>query len=218
MSNLELRYYFDPLCGWCYASAEALAALAERHGGQLCMMPVGLFHEPRPVAAIADYAWRNDQRISQLTGQPFTEEYHRNVLQAPDGVFTSEALTLALVALGEIDRALEPRFLNIAQIARYVKGRDTSRVEEVVQVAETVATAAGFAFDKAAFGDMLRNDKALAARMKDRIAAATAELPGGGVPQLLVQVGGKTHGVSGQTLYAGRDAVLAAVEQLSCRP
>ena len=156
------------------------------------MMPVGLFHAPRPVAAIADHARRNDQRISQLSGQRFTEEYHRNVLQAPDGVFTSEALTLAIVALGEIDPALEPRFLEAAQVARYVMGRDTSQVEEVVQVAEAVTAAAGVVFDATAFGDRLRSDKALAARVKDRIAAASVELPGGGVPQLVVQVGGKS--------------------------
>ncbi|ACL62785.1 DsbA family protein [Methylobacterium nodulans] len=218
MSDLELRYYFDPLCGWCYASAEALAALAERHGSQLRMMPVGLFFEPRPVSAIADHAWRNDQRIGGLTGQPFSEAYHRNVLQAPDGVFTSGPLTLALAALGETDAALEPRFLHAAQRARYVEGRDTSQVAEVVPVAIAVATEAGLKLDPDGLGARLRNDAALAERVADRITAAQAEmhgLPGGGVPQLLVRVGGKAHAVSGQTLYAGRDAILAAVEQAS---
>lgn len=218
MSDLEFRYYFDPLCGWCYASAPALAALAERHGDKLRMMPVGLFVEPRPISAMADHAWRNDQRISQLTGQRFSEEYHRKVLQAPDGVFTSKALTLALAALGEIAPSLEARFLHAAQVARYVEGRDTSRVDEVVRIAATVANEAAVAFDADAFADRLQNDKALAERVEARMAAARAEmksLPGSGVPQLLVAVGDKAHAVSGQPLYAGGDALLATVEQLS---
>jgi putative protein-disulfide isomerase len=55
---------------------------------------------------MAAHAWRDDQRIGGLTGQHFSEAYHRNVLQAPDGVFTSGPLTLVLAALGEIGPGL----------------------------------------------------------------------------------------------------------------
>ena len=99
--NLELQYFFDPLCGWCYTSAPALTALAERHGAALQMMPIGLFMQPRPIAGIADFAWQNDQRIAALTGQRFTESYRTQVLQAADGVFDSTPLTRALTALAE---------------------------------------------------------------------------------------------------------------------
>ena len=218
MSDLEFRYFFDPLCGWCYASAPALAGLAEHHGDRLRMMPVGLFTQPRPIGAIADHAWRNDQRIGGLTGQRFSEAYHRNVLQAPDGVFTSGPLTLALAALGEIDPRLEPRFLHAAQIARYVEGRDTSRTEEVVRVAEAVAAGNSASLDTAAFAERLRTDAALTDRVEARMAAARDEmrsLPGSGVPQLLVCAGGRAHPISGQTLYGGKEAVLAAVRQLT---
>ncbi len=218
MSDLEIDYFFDPLCGWCYASAPALAALAEQHGRQLRMMPVGLFAQPRPVSAIADHAWRNDQRISGLTGQQFSEAYHHNVLQAPEGVFTSGPLTLALVALGETDPALEPRFLHAAQVARYVEGRDTSRIEEVVRVAETVAANNGVPFDPTAFSERLRTDAALKERAEARMAAARdamRSLPGSGVPQLRVRQGSQVHTVNSEALYSGGDAVLAAVRQLA---
>jgi putative protein-disulfide isomerase len=217
MSNLEFRYFFDPLCGWCYASAPALASLVEDYGARLRMMPTGLFVQPRPVSSMADHAWRNDQRISGLTGQPFSEAYHRNVLLAPGGVFTSGPLTVALAALGEIDAALEPRFLHTAQIARYVDGRDTSRFEEVIQVARKVAIESGVALDADVFADKIQNDPAFADRVEKRMAAARFEmqsLPGSGVPQLHVRVRGKTHSIDARTLYAGNDAVLAAVNQL----
>ena len=217
MSNPEFRYFFDPLCGWCYASATALAGLVEHYGSGLRMMPTGLFVQPRPVTVMADHAWRNDQRISGLTGQPFSEAYHRNVLLAPDGVFTSGPLTLALSALGEIDAALEPRFLHAAQIARYVDGRDTSRIEKVIPVAQKVAIELGVVFEADAFADKIQNDTAFADRVEKRMAAARFEmqsLPGSGVPQLHVRVRGKAHSIDVQTLYAGKDAVLAAVNQL----
>ena len=205
MSDIEFRYFFDPLCGWCYASAPALAAIEESYGSQLRMMPTGLFFEPRPITIIADHAWRNDQRISELTGQRFSESYLLNVLQAPNGVFTSGPLTLALAILGEIDVDLEPRFLHAAQIARYVEGRDTSRVEEVVRIAEAVAAANDTAFNAAIFAERLQSDAALLDRVKARMAAARSELHSfaNGVPQLLVRMGKVVQVVEGEDLYGG---------------
>lgn len=41
----KLQYLFDPLCGWCYASAPALSYLAQHHADQLELMPSGLFSD-----------------------------------------------------------------------------------------------------------------------------------------------------------------------------
>ena len=110
----RFTYLFDPLCGWCYAAAPALERIAERHGDSLRLVPTGLFSELRPVATIADHARANDDRIQELTGQPFTNAYHQGVMRAPGGLLSSLPLTRALVALGLIDPALEPRFLHEA--------------------------------------------------------------------------------------------------------
>lgn len=220
MSDPEFQYFFDPLCGWCYASAPALAGLVEAYGGRVEMMPVGLFAEPRPIATIAEHAWRNDRRIGELTGQRFTEAYHRNVLQAPGGIFTSAPLTTALVALGELDASLEQPFLSAAQSARYVDGRDTSRIDEVARVAEWVALRHGLAFDPPSFAVRLQHDEALRERAQKRMAyarGAMASLPGRGVPRLLVRLENASHTVDGELLYAGKDRLLAAIRRLGAR-
>jgi putative protein-disulfide isomerase len=216
MSDIEFRYFFDPLCGWCYASAPALAAIEESYGSQLRMIPTGLFFEPRPITAIADHAWRNDQRIGELTGQRFSKSYHLNVLQAPNGVFTSSPLTLALAILGEIDVVLEPRFLHAAQVARYVEGRDTSRIEEVVRVAEAVAAANDAAISAVIFAERLQSDITLLDRVKARMATARSELQsfGNGVPQLLVQMGKVVQVVEREALYGGKDRMHATILRL----
>ncbi|MFC7551706.1 hypothetical protein ACFQU7_04410 [Pseudoroseomonas wenyumeiae] len=41
----------------------------------------------------AEYAWKNDQRIAQLTGQVFSEAYREKVLGNPAGRFDSTAAT-----------------------------------------------------------------------------------------------------------------------------
>lgn len=217
MQNLELQYFFDPLCGWCYASAPALAGLAERHGAALRMMPVGLFMQPRPIAGIADYAWQNDQRILSLTGQRFTEAYREQVLLAADGMFDSTPLTRALTALGEQDAALEPQLLHAAQLARYVDGVDTCRAEAVAQIAVNVAQGAGLILDAAEFAARLGDDRALAEATARRVALAQQAmqaLPSGGVPQLLVTIDGVSQVIAGQHLYAGPQRLLEQLQTL----
>lgn len=217
-TDLDFHYYFDPLCGWCYASAPALAALAERHGDRLKMKPTGLFVAPRPVSAMADHAWTNDQRISKLTGQPFTEAYHRNVLLAPGGVFSSEALSLALAALGEIDPRLESRYLHAAQCARYVDGRDTSRPEIAAEIAAGIANGAGHAVTTEALAGRIRHDAALHGATEARFAASLAEMAAfgiRGVPQLVIREGGSHRIVDSAVLYGGGTALMALIDGLA---
>lgn len=216
--TIELQYFFDPFCGWCYASAPALEGLAARYPGQLSMMPSGLFVGSRPVSSMADHAWRNDQRIQSLTGQQYTERYHQNVLLAPDGVFSSAPATLALQALGERNAKLEPAFLHAVQIARYIDGRDTAREEDVAKVAVAVAGENGIDLTAEDFADRLRSDAELRQRTLDRIEASQGrmnELGIRGVPQLVAVIDGKPTALDGQILYHGPDRLIAAIEDLT---
>lgn len=218
LSDMQFQYLFDPLCGWCYASAPALAYLADIAGDRLTMMPSGLFTTPRPVSEMADHAWRNDQRIMGLTGQRFTENYHRGVLLAADGVFDSTALTRALVSLGELDRNLEARFLHCAQIARYVDGQDTSRAEVVAPIAVSVANDVGISLDAGMLVDRLLHDRSLKAATEARINGtrqAMATLGSTGVPQLVVTLSDQHHVISGPELYAGGDRLIDALTSLT---
>lgn len=74
MTTLKLHSLFDPLCGWCYASAGALNSLAERFPDGLELRPAGLSAGPGArliTPEFAHYARTNDLRIASLTVQPF---------------------------------------------------------------------------------------------------------------------------------------------------
>src|SRR6266481_7407981 len=132
---MKLDYFFDPFCGWCYASAPALKAVAERFPAALAMRPSGLFAGARPIASIADHSWRNAKRIAELTGQVYTVQYHDNILRRPHGIFDSIFATRAIVALGQIDPTLGPALLDSLQTARYVDAMETSDAAVVAAVA-----------------------------------------------------------------------------------
>lgn len=216
-TEIELHYFFDPFCGWCYASAPALAGLADQFSDRLRMLPSGLFVGARPISSISDHAWRNDQRIQALTGQRFSKKYHQNVLLAPNGVFDSGPATLALTALGEHSTQLEPRFLHAIQIARYVEGRDTTDIQEVAMVAAKVAAEHDVELTAEVLAERLRNDSDLRELTLERVEETQRQmniLGIRGVPQLVALINGNAHIVSGEALYQGPAYLAAALDEL----
>ena len=206
-----LTYLFDPLCGWCYAAAPALARLQATAGVHVELAPTGLFAGggARPMdAQFAAYAWSNDQRIEKLTGQPFTQAYRDRILGAAGGRFDSGPATLALTAVAQTAPDRELDVLHALQRARYVDGRDTADA----QVLADVLTALGLA-EAAAM--VLSPDAALRGAVAERVVKAQAMMQSvgaRGVPQLVVTgQGGALRLIGGDALLGAHEALLAEV-------
>ncbi|PPC73931.1 disulfide bond formation protein DsbA [Pokkaliibacter plantistimulans] len=216
MSELRLLYFFDPLCGWCYASAPALAALAEHYPQQLQLMPSGLFsgQGARPMSRdFADYAWQNDQRIEKMTGQRFTEAYLQQVLHGKDVRFDSSYASLAMTAAAAMAPALEAQLLHALQLARYVEGVDTSKAEHVAAICQQVAETQGISLSRQEWLEKLQ-DSTVVAQRDARIGQAQQfmqQLGIQGVPQLVVNKGDQYGVISGGALYQDKEALLEMI-------
>lgn len=204
----KIHYIFDPLCGWCYASAPALQQLALAYPQQLELMPSGLFAEDGArdlTPQFAEYAWANDQRIETLTGQPFTEAYRQDVLLKTSARFDSAMMNRALTAVRELSPALEVRLLHQLQVARYVTGLDTATAAVVARITTEVATEAGVQLEIGAFERRLNNDAALLASTQIRTRATQVLMSQKGirgVPQVLISVGGNVVALDSSLLYS----------------
>ncbi|WP_121452753.1 DsbA family protein [Acidovorax sp. 106] len=207
MPTITVTYLFDPLCGWCYAAAPALKYLQGVEGIDVALAPTGLFAGAgaRPMdAEFAAYAWANDQRIQQLTGQPFTQAYRDHILGAANGRFDSGPATLALTAVAQTAPTRELDALHALQHARYVEGRDNTDPAVIAEVLNALGL-------QAAASRLHEPDDALRAALLERVAAAraTMQLLGAqGVPQLVVT------GQGGALQLLGGDALLGPREQL----
>ncbi|TPK62394.1 DsbA family protein [Mesorhizobium sp. B2-4-19] len=136
MSNSDVTYLFDPLCGWCYGATPMLDRLSAS-GSRIELMPTGLFSGAgaRPMdEGFAAHAWANDQRIERLTGQKFTQAYRNNVLNIRGTLLDSHAATLGISAAGLDDPNRRLSALKAIQRARYVDGRDIVTVGGVAAV------------------------------------------------------------------------------------
>ncbi len=210
--SITVTYLFDPLCGWCYAAAPALNYLQGVEGIEVALAPTGLFAGAgaRPMdAQFAAYAWANDQRIQQLTGQPFTQVYRDHILGAANRRFDSGPATLALTAVAQTAPDREPEALHALQHARYVEGRDNAAPVVIADVLNSLGL-------QAAAARLREPSDALRVALLERVAAArvTMQLLGAqGVPQLAVAgQGGALRLVGGDALLGPRDALLARVQ------
>lgn len=123
MSATILHYIHDPLCGWCYGAAPLVKAAREvlpvrAHGGG---MMTGLRRQP-VTPQLRDYVMAHDQRIEQMSGQPFGAAYFDGLLRDTSAMFDSEPPTAAVLAADKLaGRGLD--MLARLQIAHYVDGR-----------------------------------------------------------------------------------------------
>lgn len=197
--NKTLIYLFDPLCGWCYGAMPTLSALNKVTDITIELLPTGLFSgEGARVMnkEFAAYAWSNDQRITALTGQRFTERYRENVLN--DSLrFDSGPATLALTAVSLTESALEMDALKAIQIARYVDGQDTVQFQTLVEILQSLG------LQRAA--DMLINLPAeLVHTTQSRIHRAQtlmSEMNARGVPTFIASSGEKCWRLDSSNAY-----------------
>lgn len=203
---MNILYLFDPLCGWCYAAAPVVRALAEH--GSVQPYATGLFADSGRMMddAFAAHAWRNDQRIQALTGQPFSEAYRTQVLQQP-APFDSRPLTDAVSALLQQQTNQWPAALAALQHARYVEGCDTSRADVVRQVLHEN----GYTEAAATFGTP-DNRTACAAWIRQG-QAIMQQLGLHGVPQLVVQLPQGYAVLPSEIVYGRPEDAAAAVAQ-----
>lgn len=210
-ATTHIAYLFDPLCGWCYGASAILEKLAALPDFSFALAPTGHFagSGARPMDnGFAAFAWANDQRISRLSGQPFSEAYRRNVLGDHTRPFDSGPATLAItaVALTAPDREFDA--LKAIQNARYVEGRDNtdisvlSHVLRVLQLPEIA--------DR-----LVAPDDALIAANRTRLDTARVEMRrfgANGVPSLIVGNGESRRLVSGSSLFGSMETLVEGLK------
>lgn len=203
-------YLFDPLCGWCYGAAPVLERVAADGDLVITYLPTGLFAGQGARAmdkAFAAFAWRNDERIADMTGQPFSAAYHDRVLGLP-GRFDSGPATLALTAVALTAADREAEALRVIQAARFVQGRD------ITDLAVLTETLRGLGLVEAA-DRLARPDDALHAACQARIQqgqAAMRRFGANGVPAMLAGSGEARRLVSANALLGDAAALIALLK------
>ncbi|MCC4614452.1 DsbA family protein [Xanthomonas campestris pv. asclepiadis] len=188
-----------------------MSALHARADVALQLLPAGLFLGAGARAmddTFAGYAWSNDQRIAQLTGQVFSAQYRQHVLGDRQQRFDSGPATLALTAVARIYPSRELQLLGAIQRARYVEGNDVTALDTLVGLLESLGL-------EQAAKQIAAPDAQLLALTQARIDQALAllqEFDVRGVPTLVAQSSGKRWLLDVGAGYGNPDLVLRQLD------
>ncbi|GLQ82425.1 DsbA family protein [Mesorhizobium huakuii] len=209
VSNSDVTYLFDPLCGWCYGATPMLDRLSASGVG-IELLPTGLFSGAgaRPMdEGFAAHAWSNDQRIERLTGQAFTQAYRNNVLNIRGTLLDSHAATLGISAAGLEGPSRRLTALKAIQHARYVDGRDIVTVDGVAAVLADAGMADAAAMLKKPTETLLTAHRELVGRGR----ALFQRLHANGVPSLAVIRNDAPRLIGSNALFGSFDNLVAHI-------
>ena len=209
--NKILHYILDPLCGWCYGAGAVVERAATLPGVQVHVMPCGMFADEGARAmdeAFAAYAWTNDQRIAQLTGQPFSESYRTQVLGNREQRFDSGPASRALTAVALTTPQHTFQALKAIQHARYVAGQDVTRTEQLGPLLASRGLTAAVELLCSGSDDVEAAYAAGTAQAQQWLQQAGAR----GVPTFILEQDGQYQLLPSQLLFADTQAWLAQLQ------
>jgi len=204
MSVATLHYIHDPLCGWCYAAQPLVSAAQAQLGGRLALRlhGGGLFGEPRRVdAALAQHIVHSDERIAQLSGQPFGEAYKQGLLADDGTVLYSLPPIAAVLAAESLDAAKAYPMLVAIQNAHYQRGLRVAEPPVLAELAEETG------LDGAAFTQAMAYTEGHA--VFEHVEASRRlldEVGGQGFPTLLLETDGRRALLPHHHYYGRPDA------------
>lgn len=210
MTGPTLHDAHDPLCGWCYAVAPLIEAVAAAgipvvlHGAGLWDQVTSLTPEKRA------YIRQNDARIATLTGQPFGSAYWDGLLAAPDTVLWSRPTIAAVLAAGTLAAGADLAMLHAVQRAHYVAGRRVIEPTVLTEIAAGLGlagTAFQVAFDGCAVDAHIAESRAWMGRLGLR-----------GFPSFAVAEGATLISVRHEAYYGRAAAFVGHLATLAVPP
>jgi putative protein-disulfide isomerase len=145
--DMQMVYFSDPMCSWCYGFSPVIAALAEQFEDRLPLRVVmgGLrAGNAAPMTpADKDYIRNAWTRVAAATGQPFDLSFF-----ARDGfTYDTEPACRAVVASRRLQPAMALPFQARVSRAFYAENRDMTSTAEILDVAEEAG------FDRSRFSE-----------------------------------------------------------------
>lgn len=212
MSTTVLHYLYDPLCGWCYGAqplvSAAVAMLGDRlalrlHGG-------GLFAEPQVLTPqMAEHIVLADERIEQISGQPFGDAYSEGLLAEQGTVLWSLPTIAAILAAESLHGEAGYPMLTAIQNAHYQRGLRVVEHDVLTELAEEIGLdGAGFA---AALERSIGHDAIEHIEASRRL---LGEVGGQGFPTLVLEIHGAKQVLPHHQDYGRPDAF---VERIAAR-
>ena len=207
---LNLVYFADPMCSWCYGFGPQLDKVIEHQtalehvkldltmGGLRAYNKKVMDDESR--AAILDH-WKH---VGEATGLPFND----TAIKSAGFVYDTEPACRAVVAVRHLDTARAHDYYRAVQRAFYAEGRDVTQED----VLADVAAAAGM--DRARFVETFRSTPIKDATREDF--GLTQSVGVAGFPTLCVDIGQRLYLITRG--FARAEDIVSGLARLAAEP
>lgn len=150
----KVTYYFDPLCGWCYAFSSVIDSLQKVHGDKVEfeVVPGGMVVGSKvgPVSNISKFLLNAIPGVEKMTGVKFGAPFINN-LKEGSMVFNSTPPSLAVVAFKKVQPKNQVAFAAAVQKAIYYEGGEPQNIGIYSSLASK------YGEDSLAFEDVLKS-------------------------------------------------------------
>ncbi|WNL44579.1 DsbA family protein [Dyella sp. BiH032] len=207
-----LHYIHDPLCGWCYGAQPLVSAAVAMLGDRLALRLHGgaLFAEPQELTpSMAEHIVRADERIEQISGQPFGDAYTEGLLAEQSTVLYSLPPIAAILAAESLHPEAAYPMLAAIQNAHYQRGLRVVEHDVLTELAEEIGlpgTRFAEALESALAHDVIEHVQASRRLLGD--------VGGQGFPTLVLEIGGAMQLLTHHQDFGRPDAF---VERIAAR-
>jgi putative protein-disulfide isomerase len=206
---MQLRYFADPLCSWCYGfGPELTRLLAAQPQTSVSLVMGGLrpFNRERMSPAFRSMLNQHWEHVATASGLPFSQA----ILARDDFVYDTEPACRAVVTARHLFPAQALPTMKAIQAAFYRDGRDATRAEVLADIAAETG------YERATFLAALESDAMRNATRADF--AATQSLGVSGFPTLAASRGEELYLVtSGYVTHDVLEYRLAEIERLTLK-
>jgi len=182
---LNLLYFYDALCGWCYGFSPVLQQFHRDHEGEVAVEPVSggmiLAEREGPIGEVAPYIRQAYRIVEERTGVRFGQGFLEGILAPGKAIFSSwlPAVALSILKAEKAEEAVP--FAHALQQAIYHDGISPADPEAYGPIG------ARFGWEAADFTDRLQRPAYQEAARADFV--RTREWGIGGFPTLILQQG-----------------------------
>jgi putative protein-disulfide isomerase len=204
---MQLRYYADPLCSWCYGFGPELKKLLDRRadlGLTLVMGGLRPFNREPMTLAFRTMLREHWNHVAVASGLPFSQ----TVLERGDFIYDTEPACRAVVTARQLFPAQALAVMKAIQLAFYRDGEDATSTE----VLSGIAAAHGY--DRDTFRAAFESEPMRRATRADF--AATQSLGVSGFPTVALSRGEELYLVtSGYVTHDVLEYRVAEIERLA---
>jgi putative protein-disulfide isomerase len=207
---MQLRYFADPLCSWCYGFGPEIAKLAAaqpQHRVTLVMGGLRPYNRERMSPAFREMLREHWAHVATASGLPFSQA----ILDRDDFVYDTEPACRAVVTARQLFPAQALAMMKSIQSAFYRDGRDATQPGALADIA------AENGYDRDTFAVSFASEAMQAATRADF--AATQSLGVSGFPTVAAEHGGQLYLVtSGYVTHDVLEYRLAEIERRALAP